>query len=503
MFCTKCGSQIRENDRFCPECGALIERPSEPKQAAAPAASPVVMPEAAPQPVRTAEPAPKKKKHTALWIVLTCIAVAVAAAAVILFVLRPWEKNERTEPQSTATEAAHAVQPGAAANETSSATAKPAAEPAVEATPEPTLAPRQELSPEEAVRAAFEKLSEMQSVHVDLLVDISIKIEMPALGISQDAKTGMNFGIDSDMVSKRARVEGTVAVSDEETDVLAYTEKVDGVTRTYASADGGLTWTKSDNAEQESDILADPAQSIDAWMKHAKNLKKIGPETMGAFETTVYAGTLSGEYLKDAAAVSGGDLFEGMDESILEELDDLPVKIWIDDESGCVVRFALDMQDAMKTLMDRTLADSMGELPEGFEVVCTVDAALIEFSLSQFNAIPPIEIPDAVRESKETPAPAEGSIVGTWGLYGGEDEETQFAVEYMLALGQDMVFTFYEDGTGSLMTKSQDGTEETEGFIYTLENGQIVIDGDGADYRIEGDLLYIDAGGVKLIFKRR
>ena len=72
----------------------------------------------------------------------------------------------------------------------------------------------------------------------------------------------------------------------------------------------------------------------------------------------------------------------------------------------------------------------------------------------------------------------------------------------MLAFGMTMEFTFNEDGTGSVTTTFQN-EEEKDDFTYTPGNGEIVIDGDGAPYRIEDGFLYLMLEDAKLSFKRK
>ncbi len=103
MFCTHCGTQVADTDKFCPECGAPIERPAAPEttlsyspegEAAAPVGDdvPYAPPAAtytAPAAQPTDTPAPKKRSHKARWIVLTCVVLTVALAAAAIFVWRP------------------------------------------------------------------------------------------------------------------------------------------------------------------------------------------------------------------------------------------------------------------------------------------------------------------------------------------------------------------------------------------------------------------------------
>lgn len=480
MFCTHCGTQVADTDKFCPECGAPIERPAAPEttlsyspegEAAAPVGDdvPYAPPAAtytAPAAQPTDTPAPKKRSHKARWIVLTCVVLTVALAAAAIFVWRPWSRY--SVPDTPATDPT-----------------------APTATEEPPAA----LTPEETIRAAFGKLDEADSMHLDFAEDISMTVGMPSIGYSQSMDVSLVLGCDSDKVNGTSRIEGGMSAMGFEQSVLAYSETVDGKVLTYTSTDGGATWTRRDGADGTDGALSDPTASIDLWMKHAKDFTETGTEQVNGFDTTVYAGKLAGEYVKDAAGMTG---VAAPDEAMLNDLDDLPITFWIDNESGRVVRMEIDMKAMMATIMEKTLLDSVGELPAGVELSVDISKASISCDLKQFNEIPPIVIPDEARVA----GPEAESIVGTWTLCGGEDEETQQYAELMVSLGMEMVFVFNEDGTGSVSTVFQ-GEEDKEEFTYTLGDGEIVINGKGAPYRIEDDLLHLTADDAKLIFKRK
>ena len=465
MYCTHCGTQVADTDKFCPECGAPIVRPAETTSSSLPdgkSTSPYTG-EASPA------PEPKKKSHKALWITLTCVAAAIALAAIAIFVWHPWSRTGAKE--------------------------NPLAD--VTSAPEKPLA---ELTPEEAVREAFEKLNEADSMHLDFVEDVSVSVGIPAISYTQDMNISLVLDVDSDKANGMSRIEGTVSAMGFEQNVIAYGETVDGSVLTYSSTDGGTTWTLND-----SQTVSDPTASVDTWMQHAKDFEKTGTEQVNGFDTTVYTGTLSGECVKDATGMAG-EMFGSLDEATLEGLDDFPITFWIDNESGRVVRIVLDMNAMMATLMENALMESIGELPAGMDMDLSIDIKKAEVvcDLSKFNEIPPIVIPDEARGNgtAHEPAAEADSIVGTWELDGGEDEQTQQYVDMMLGLGMNMVFVFNEDGTGSVSTAFQ-GEEDKQEFTYTLENGEIVIDGQGAPYRIEDGLLHLTADDAKLVFKRK
>lgn len=462
MLCSKCGAPLNDSDKFCTACGAKVERPTAPMTDAAaetipgdPETSPLAPDEEASAvsgvPTSEPEPAPKKKSHAALWIVLICAALLAAAAAALL-IWRPWSWKNRLRM----------------------------------------------MKPEEAVLSALSRSQSLDSVHTDLNETISASIGVPAAGFSQKMDIAIVIGADSHMDTGTGKTEGYLEYLGQKLDILSYAETIDGEGWTYATNNGGKTWKREKQTDSENPFLNNPAVTIELWSKHAKNLERTGTETVGEFDTTVFCGTLSGEFLKDTAVMAGG-MFGNLDETLLKDAADLPIKLWIDNGSGRLVRMTLDMRDMMKKVLENAMAENLGSVSGSVELSIDVETALLDCTMSQFNAVPEIVIPE---EARKKPAAAEGDgIVGTWTLYGGEDDETQQYVELMLGLGMDMVFVFNEDGTGSL-SMTFNGESESNDFTYTLEDGEIVIDGSGAPYRIEDGLLHITANDTALVFQK-
>lgn len=90
MFCSGCGTQIRDDSKFCPKCGkptegAIIEEHKEEASQASsepPASVPEPVPAAASAPATEEVPAKKSKKG--LVIILTAVFVVIAAAVFVL-----------------------------------------------------------------------------------------------------------------------------------------------------------------------------------------------------------------------------------------------------------------------------------------------------------------------------------------------------------------------------------------------------------------------------------
>ena len=97
---------------------------------------------------------------------------------------------------------------------------------------------------------------------------------------------------------------------------------------------------------------------------------------------------------------------------------------------------------------------------------------------------------------------AKNPLVGTWELDRGSGTEAEQAVALMKAFGMSMSFTFNADGTGAMVYSYGEESETTD-FNYEVKDGQIVIDGEGADYAINGNELTINVEGTQMVFKKK
>ena len=489
MFCSNCGQPLNENDKFCPECGTPVEQQTAPirdelpletilKENAAPQEDAPQAAETTPEsPAVTApaaqeghepEPAPKKS-HKALWIVLTCIAL-IAVLLTVLLVWHPWKKDSSRTQESTPAPVAENL------------------------TPEPTQ------SPMDALRAAAAQNQSVHSMHIDFAENFVMAIGIPAANYSQSMEVSLVLGMDAQKDPTLLRAEGSMTMLGQSQDILMYAEEIDGAQWTYTSANGGKTWTRQKQEQDSNSILNNPAELTELWMENAKDFERTGEEVMNGCTATVYSGTLAGEYLADAVDMTGMNSAFG-EEDALAAIDDLPIVIWIDDDSGRIVRMRIDMKDMMTSLLTKSMEDSLSQMGD-VEVTVDIDTAEVVCDFSQFDAVPEIVIPDEARGRGTAPAPEGDGIVGTWGLCGGEDEDSKQYVNMMLGLGMDMVFVFNEDGTGT-MTMTYAGKSEETPFTYTFEDGGLTIEEETVPCRIEDGKLYLDLDDAKLVFERR
>ena len=191
----------------------------------------------------------------------------------------------------------------------------------------------------------------------------------------------------------------------------------------YSSADGGATWTK-----QSLDVSALPAQAMNPndfsmLLKIASRFEKTGTETVKGAEATVFSGTIEGDDIQEAIEMSGvleamGSSMSslGMDFSAMDFSDtgSIPTTISIDNKSGMIVKYTMDMTELMKSMMPRLMdmisGSVSGEAPEGLDpstlgLSIDIDRVFVTYVLYDFDAVSEITIPEAALNAPELKIP--------------------------------------------------------------------------------------------------
>ena len=276
--------------------------------------------------------------------------------------------------------------------------------------PVPTPAPT-EVPAEVTVASALEKLADLKSMHMDMnmLMAMEIKISSQGLNMNMPIQVTMDCLMDvqkDPQISKLdikmdMNMDAMGQQSQETYSVLVYADASGEKPVSYSSTDEGVTWhVGTGDAEQLEQFR--PDESVSLLKEHAKEFQKTGVETLYGREVTVYSGKLEGAYAQQTLESTG------MSEVLSEITDtdtvasneaawnDILVTVSIDNETGYPVFYSMDMTDMFKDLIGNALKTAMGmEEAEGIEVEMDVSVIKIDSYLSQFDNVPPIEIPEA------------------------------------------------------------------------------------------------------------
>ncbi len=89
-------------------------------------------------------------------------------------------------------------------------------------------------------------------------------------------------------------------------------------------------------------------------------------------------------------------------EDALKDMADMDMTVMIDEETGLPIRYTIDMTAAMNSLMAVILQESLGaEDMEGMAFTMDVSTAVLNVTLSRFDSIDPIIIPEAALNALE------------------------------------------------------------------------------------------------------
>lgn len=291
------------------------------------------------------------------------------------------------------------------ATETKNANVAVTAAPTQAPTPEPTAVPF-----DVAIAEANEKLQQVKSMHLDMEMTMGLTVNFSMGEMNQTVPMDIHMLYVMDIITDPYVAKMDLSLSgmgQEEQKGTIYATRDGENTILYTSDDEGVTWKKSTNP-QEDQLPQSPDATLNMFSGAAANIQLIGTEEVNGKTASVYAGTIDGKFLQEIldSTAAAGELTEAMGADMsaeaLADLSDIQVTVKIDQESGLPVQYTIDMADAMKDLMHAALVASMGgELPEGIEMELDMSAMVIDMVLSNFDAVEPIEIPEAALNAPE------------------------------------------------------------------------------------------------------
>ena len=272
----------------------------------------------------------------------------------------------------------------------------------------PSAPARAESTPAQELTEAFANLNALDSLRMDLdfAIDLTIDISMEGqslmnLPMNIALKLGMEYQKEPYAMHGQMEMHMTSMGETENKKALMYGEKDGDAVISYSSEDDGATWTKK-RTEKATFSLGDLSTIIGS----AKEIQKINMETVDGHDMDVYTAIVDGQYLQQAldAAGSNNPLSGMMGEDGASGMGDFEVVIYVDRATDLPVRISIDLAAMMKEMMDGAMkaAMGMGDM-EGVEVKIDLPVASVVCELSQFNSVPPIEIPEAVKAAA-TPA---------------------------------------------------------------------------------------------------
>ena len=173
-----------------------------------------------------------------------------------------------------------------------------------------------------------------------------------------------------------------------------YALEEDGHLKTYMST-ADLWYAETMEMGELSQYNAE--ENLDLYLDNITETTAGKQEEIDGTKTTKISGVITGDAMEEAidgsgltASAQSLGISEEMMAAMYEELDDLPISLWIDGE-GYVRKYEMDMTEMMQKIMAESMK-AMGASEEDLPV--KIEKTVISMVCSEFNAIEEIEIPE-------------------------------------------------------------------------------------------------------------
>ena len=252
------------------------------------------------------------------------------------------------------------------------------------------------MTPAERVAAAEEKMSALTSLSIDMTQDIGMSFAMA----DQSQELNMTTKMQMDVIQEPLKAKGTMQIDMGEElggvqDVELYIMSEDDAANLYMQMGG--QWIKQSVTEAELGQY-DAADSLELYLDSAADFAEAGTEQIGGADATKFTGVIKGDKLYDVIEESGvlsslgqtgTDVSEDAIKSMLSELGDLPMSVWINAD-GYPVQYEMDMSQMIDSILQKAL-EMEGAADQGMTM--TVSKAAMSLTCSNFNAVDDFELP--------------------------------------------------------------------------------------------------------------
>ena len=247
---------------------------------------------------------------------------------------------------------------------------------------------------ESRMRQAQENMAKLESMHMEMSMDVTM--ELSVLGQTQPMDMRVYYAMDTQNEPARTKLVITISSMGQSQEQVMYTDESGMI---YMQLDGRSWQRQSAQGSSQANEMQ-PDQMLQLFLNSAGSFRETGSETINGSKATVYSGVLGGDYVKQVLETTGlgstlGEaLGTGDAGNLFDNLGEIPMTVAIDDESGLVVRYTMDMAQVMENLM-KNLFNSMltSQGLNGVEIDVKISNCMATATLSQFNSVPEIVIP--------------------------------------------------------------------------------------------------------------
>lgn len=260
---------------------------------------------------------------------------------------------------------------------------------------ENTEAAVEEIDPYEA---ALENMSAVTNMDAQMVMEMGMAIGAEGQEQSIDLSTTMDMVYFIDPV--RMKIDMTMDMGELGSATQnVYAEVAEDGTYTMYLYDG-TNWM-AQSVELADVEQYDARGSMLANMDSSYNYVAAGTEQIDGANAYKYTGVVTGDALNETMISSGAldslsslGISEEQLESMMTDLGEIQVTLWIDEESLYPVRTEMDMTAAMDKLMGN-LMEAMGDQAAGMSI--SIPKLYITMTCSNFNAATDFEIPEEAK----------------------------------------------------------------------------------------------------------
>lgn len=239
------------------------------------------------------------------------------------------------------------------------------------------------------IPTALEKINAVKSMDATMVMEM----DMSVMGQSMETETTMNMSCFNDPMKLKADM--TMDMGQLGSMDMSMYAAMDGDNYTVYLYDG-TAWT-AQTVDMSYLQQYDAQESMNLYLESAEDYTQEGTEEINGSTANKFTGVIRGDALEEVLANSGATSSlegstGGMDLSDLySDLGDLPVTVWVDQESGYPVRYAMDMTAMMQGIMEKALAASDSETDTSGMV--TIDKVTMVMDCFNFDNVADFEIP--------------------------------------------------------------------------------------------------------------
>ena len=246
---------------------------------------------------------------------------------------------------------------------------------------------------ESAMARALSEMQDVESLHMDMVM--SLDMSLSAEGQTLDMPISMDMSMDTINEPLTAHATMNMNVMQQPVGVEYYLEQSGENYQMYANMDGGGLESMSMDETELGQFSA--VDGVEFYLQCASAFEKVGEEEVRGATASRYDGEIPADMLAEALERSGAySMVEGLgvSEDSTEGLTSgMGLSIYLDNETGLPVRYDIDMTDLMREMMEATLA----AVGAGDAMSWEIGEASVSVTLSDFNGIDAIEIPDDAR----------------------------------------------------------------------------------------------------------